>query len=100
MSRSISFTDSYAMNSASVIPSVPRLFSALHASLIDSRSWIWLSVSARRPFCPGLAPGSIFDLSMYSSAACRCLSTRTAVDNLTRLEAEMSTPTLFDGGAA
>ena len=75
MSRSISFTDSYAMNSASVIPSVPRLFSALHASLIDSRSWIWLSVSARRPFCPGLAPGSIFDLSMYSSAACRCLST-------------------------
>ncbi|UQE74224.1 site-specific DNA-methyltransferase [Gordonia sp. PP30] len=25
---------------------------------------------------------------------------RTAVDNLTRLEAEMSTPTLFDGGAA
>lgn len=75
MSRSMSFTDSYARNSASVIPSVPRPFNALHARRMDSRSWTWDRVSDRRPFWPGRAPGSIFDLSMYSKAACRCFRT-------------------------
>lgn len=75
MSRSISLTDSNARYSASVMPSVPREFSALHASRIDSRSWICVRLSGDRPFWPGRAPGSILDRSMYSSAACFCFST-------------------------
>lgn len=75
MSKSISFTDSYARYSASDMPMVPRPLSALHASLIDSRSCTCDDVSGCRPFDPGRAPRSIFDLSMYRSAAWRCLRT-------------------------
>lgn len=75
MSRSMSLTDSYAKYSASVIPAVPRLFKALHASLMDSRSCTWDGVSACLPLLPGVAPCLIFDRSMYSNAAWRCFST-------------------------